>query len=460
MSEAAANERPAEIVSEWDATVTEQPAPAAHGAGPVVDDAEYQRYLDALAASPLLTDENIRLRTDEAAGVRRVLGGAGAAGLAATVLGAFAVNTAHALAAFEVGVFTALACCLGAMFHVMLLHSLNASWAVTVRRQLENVASLIWLPLIGMLIAAGVELSTGGVLFQWLRPENAGNYLLEHKAAYLNPRAFALRLVIYAAIWLVLATTLYRRSIDQDITGDRWQSRRNRRLSGLGLLLFALTTAFASFDFLMSMDFRFFSTMWGVYYFAGAAMSGAALVAVVLAVLRTFGKLNGVVTEEHFHDLGKVLFAFIVFWAYVSFSQYFLIWYGNIPEETAWYLHRKTGGWNTLFLLLIVGHFIVPLLILVSRKVKRSTLGLGLFGVLMLVMQVLDMVYVVRPMVYIDQPWAPDPVGPAGWWLDVAGVVGVLGVFGYFLIDRMTQAPLIPTKDPRLGHALEHKNYV
>lgn len=460
MSEAAANERPVEIVSGWDGTVSPRPAPAAHGEGPSIDDAEYQRYLDALAASPLLTDENVRLRKDEVAGPRRVLGAAGAAGLGATVLGAFAVNTPHALAAFEVGVFTALACCLGAMFLTMVLHSLNAYWAATARRQLENIASLIWLPLIGLLVIAAVELSAGGVLFQWLRPESAGNYLLEHKAAYLNPRAFALRLVVYAAIWLVLATSLYRRSVDQDVTGDRWQSRRNRRLSGLGLLLFALTTAFASFDFLMSMDFRFFSTMWGVYYFAGAAMSGVALTAVVLSVLRTFGKLNGVVTEEHYHDLGKVLFAFIVFWAYISFSQYFLIWYGNIPEETAWFLYRKSGGWNALFLLLIVGHFVVPLLILISRKVKRSTLGLGLFGALMLVMQVLDMVFVIRPMVYVEQAWAPEPVGPAGWWLDVAGAVGVLGVFGYFLLDRMTQSPLIPTKDPRLGMALQHKNYV
>ena len=460
MGETAANQKKVEIVSGWDGTVTPQPEPASHGAGPVVDDAAYQRYLDALAASPLLTDENVRLNKGEVAGVRRVLGGVGLVGLGATVLGVFALNPAHALAAFEVGVFTALACCLGALFHVMLLHSLNASWAATVRRQLENIASLIWLPLVGMLIIAGVELSVGGVLFQWLRPENSGNFLLEHKSGYLNPRGFALRLVVYAGIWLVLATTLYRRSVDQDVTGDRWQSRRNRRLSGLGLLLFALTTAFATFDFLMSMDFRFFSTMWGVYYFAGAAMSAVALAAVVLAALRTFGKLNGVVTEEHFHDLGKILFTFVVFWTYISFSQYFLIWYGNIPEETAWFLYRKDGGWNTLFLLLIVGHFVVPLLILISRKIKRSTLGLGVFGVMLLVMQVFDMVYVIRPMVYINQPWAPDPVGPAGWWLDVAGLLGVAGVFGYFLVDRMTQAPLIPTKDPRLGHALEHKNYV
>ncbi|MEM0982657.1 MAG: hypothetical protein AAGI17_01765 [Planctomycetota bacterium] len=461
MSQAASSDDKITLISDWNGTVTEQPAPASHGEGPVVTDKSYQQYLDRLAENPLLTDDNIRLSKDQVGGVRRFLGGAGTIGLAATLLGAAILNPFHALAAFEVGVFTALACSLGSLFVVMLFHILNVNWGITLRRQLENVASIIWVPIFGLLLITLIELPlSDGLLLQWLRPEHEGNYLLGKKAGFLNPGFFVIRVLIYGTVWFLLARTLASNSTDQDVTGDRMNSRRSRQIAGFGLLLFALTTAFAAFDFLMSMDFRFFSTMWGVYYFAGAAMSACALAAVITAAMRVTGRLNGVVTKEHYHDLGKLLFAFTVFWSYIAFSQYFLIWYGNIPEETAWFLFRKTGGWDILFILLIVGHFTVPLLVLISRNVKKATLGLAAFGVLMLVMQVFDMVFVIRPMVYIDQPWSPDPVGPAGWWLDIAGVIGVLGVFGYFLLGKITQSALIPIKDPRLEECLKHKNYV
>jgi hypothetical protein len=225
------------------------------------------------------------------------------------------------------------------------------------------------------------------------------------------------------------------------------------------MLLFALSTAFASFDWLMSLDFTFFSTMWGVYYFAGAAYSSVAVTAVILAMLRRSGKLEGAVTKEHFHDLGKLLFTFTVFWAYIGFSQYFLIWYSNIPEESAYYVIRNQNGWENTAFILSIGHFIAPFFILLIRRVKESTLGLAVMALWMLLMIALDLVWNIRPMVYAGAASAANP-GPVGWWLDAVGFVGPMAIFAGLLVRRVAAGPRVAIKDPRLVEALAHKNYV
>jgi len=452
-----------QIRSDYSGVVTPQPQPSAHGEGPVMTDDAYAKYLDGLGAHPLLQGDNVRLPEGAGAALSRGLVGLGAVlVVGAMLIGAFGVNLAHALAAYKVGVFTALACCLGAWFLVMVLHATNSHWATTIRRQLEHIMGLTWLPTLMIAPIVLIELLSGGVLMTWMLEEKANTFLIDHKLGYLNDGFFVLRYIICAAIWVPITRQLLSFSKQQDITGDRFLSAKMRRLSCIGLLLFALSVPFAAFDHLMSMDYRFFSTMWGVYYFAGAIMSGVALSAVVLSVLRFFGRLNGVVTKEHFHDHGKLLFAFMVFWAYIGFSQYFLIWYSNIPEETAYYVHRQQGGWEVLGVVLIVLHFIAPFPILISRKVKKSTLGLGAFGALLVFTQVLDMIWVIRPMVYIDTAWAEGRGEPGviGWALDIALVAGVLGLFIGFLIREIGSGPLIPMKDPRLGKALKHANYV
>lgn len=438
--------------------VTPQPAPAAHGVGPTVDDKGYEGYLASLAHEPRLAADNVRLGERGADGVRRALLVLGLGGLVFTLLGAFIHSPQHAMASFKVGVFTALACCLGAMFWVMIFHAVNAHWSVTIRRVLEHIMAAIWVPLGLIVLMLLAELTYGPALgYTWFDLDEGSNVLLDHKRGYLNEGFLVARFIVYFVVWMGLARVLAGRSIEQDASGDRELSRRMRRLSCTGLLMFALTVPFAAFDFLMSLDFRFFSTMWGVYYFAGAAMSALALAAVIVAVIRSFGRMTGLVTKEHFHDLGKLLFGFNVFWAYIAFSQYFLIWYSNIPEETAWYIYRQQGGWQYLGMLLVIGHFVLPFLILISRKVKKSTLGLGVLGAYLLVMQVLDMVYIIRPMAYVDRPEAASFVSV---WLDVVAVVGVLGVFGYCLVGRLVDHPLVPLKDPRLAKALRHANYV
>ena len=435
--------------------VPERPTPRA-----VLTEAQWQKRLEKLAAHPAMRHDNVHLPEGATTKLSGLLLIVGAAAIVVTILGAFAVNARHALAAFEVGLFTCLAMSLGALFLTMVFHSLNAGWTSTVRRQFENVASILpicWLMALGVVL---IEVLGGGVLLTWLSDQMAGNYLLQKKSPYLNPVFFGARFLVYGLIWLALSQLMYRTSRRQDETGQRGLTRVMRFNSGWGLLAFALTTAFFAFDFLMSLDFRFFSTMWGVYFFASCALASVSVVVLILAVLRGMGRLTGAVTEEHFHDLGKLVLSFTVFWAYIAFSQYFLIWYSNIPEETAWYVYRQgVGGYKPLFLILAFGHFVVPFCILLFRKVKRSTPLLAFMALYMIAMTVADMVWIIRPMVYVREHAAENP-GMTAIWLDAAGVVGALCLWGFFLVRAIGAGPLVPLKDPTLHEALAHKNYV
>ena len=423
----------------------------------VIPESAYRERMRRIAERPEMAEHNITLTGGAGASMGLLV--AGLASVLLVVVGAFVVGLKHAVAAWTVGSFSVLACCLGSMFFVMVFHAINAGWSVTLRRQFENIARLVWVPWLMLVPVVVIEVFSHGVMLSWLDPAHASNPLLEHKAGFLNAPFFVVRFLVYGAIWTTLSFGLYHYSREQDRTGDRDLTRRARRMSCWGLPVFALTTAFAAFDFLMSPDFRFFSTMWGVFYFAGSAFSSLGMVALVIALLQMRGKLTGVVTAEHSHDLGKLMFAFTVFWAYIGFSQYFLIWYSNVPEETAWFIVRREHGWENLGVALIFLHFVVPFFLLVLRPVKRSVMLLGLFGVFFLFVQVLDMTYVLRPLVYLA-PGAGEAPGPQGWFFDLAGAVGAFSLFGFMLTRAIASGPLIPTRDPRLDEALAHRNYV
>jgi len=420
---------------------------------------QFQARLDKVARHPAMSHDNIYLREGAGAGASGVLIALGGAGLALTVVGGVVHGPKHAVASALVGVCTILAVALGGLFWTMVLHLIGAGWTATVRRQFENLMSLIWVPFALMVPLLLFEIASGGVMFPWLKAELAGDMLLEHKAGWLNPVFFALRFLAYGALWAILAMGLWRCSTEQDRTGDRWLTNKARKMSAWGLPLTAFSIAFVAFDWIMSVDYRFFSTMWGVYYFASVAQAALCTVVLVLAVLRLTGRLTGAVTMEHFHDLGKLIFAFTVFWAYITFSQYFLIWYSNIPEETAYYVVRTENGWKNLAMILSVGHFIVPFLILMIRRVKESTLGLAAMAAWMLLMIAADLIWNVRPMVYAGVPVADQP-GPVAWWLDVVGLVGPVALFAGLLVRRVAGGPLVAIKDPRMHEALSHKNDV
>ncbi|MEX0877164.1 MAG: hypothetical protein WD114_06865 [Phycisphaerales bacterium] len=435
------------------------PAPDVTG----LSEADWNKRLNRIAADPRMREENITLGNAAARKFAMPLLFIGLVGLVITLVGAFSVSPRNALGAFEVGVFTALAVSLGSMFWVMVFHSLNASWSITLRRQFENLGALVWVPVLMMVLVAVIEIAMGGVLLEWLGHSDEYNHLLEVKEPYLNTGFFAIRVLIYAAAWILISRRLLSLSRQSDETGNRRLGRKLRFTSGFGILIFALTCAFAAFDFLMSLDYRFFSTMWGVYYFASCGLASVSAVAIVGFMLNRAGKLQGLVTSEHFHDLGKLVFAFVVFWAYISFSQYFLIWYSNIPEETAWYYNRQAFGYQWLFNVMIIGHFIVPFLLLIWRGTKRSMLLLSLMGLYMLLMVVMDMVWIIRPMVDIHQAGGLEQGAASGLatiWLDIAGVVGVLGIYAGMAALKVAKSPLLPIKDPMLHEAMNHKNYV
>lgn len=421
---------------------------------------QYRQRLDAIAATPAMQHDNVHLPQAGTALTSRLMLGIGAVLLLITIVGGFIYSPRHALASYQVGVMSVTAISLGGLFWTMVFHLVAAGWSVTVRRIFEQLMAMLPWCVALLLPIVVLEIAAGGILLTWLGIDPQTNYLLAKKEPFLNPPFFVIRFLLYASVWVLLANRLFGFSIEQDATGDRFLSNKARTTSSWGMLLFALFTAFFAFDFMMAMDYRFFSTMWGVYYATSAFFGSVAVVILVLLASKSVGRLTGAVGKEHVHDLGKLLFAFgAPFWAYIAFSQYFLIWYSNIPEETAWFIHRQANGWENLGALLVVGHFVIPFLILLFRPVKRALPALAVLAAWLLLMLFLDMVYIIRPMVYIKE-YADQNPGFAAIWLDFAGALGVLGVWAGIFVARLGKYPLVPLKDPRLGEALHHKNYV
>ncbi|MEM8758208.1 MAG: hypothetical protein AAGF47_10565 [Planctomycetota bacterium] len=422
-----------------------------------------------LTGDQRLTERNITLRGIGSGGIVAALAGLGLLGIAVTIIGAFTAagggdaGLRYALAAYHVGFTAVIGMCLGSLFWVMVFHLIGVKWSVTIRRQFENVMRAMWICLILFLPLIILETLLQGVLFKWMDPSiTADDYLYEHKAGYLNIPFFLLRSAIYFGCWILLIATFWGLERKQDETGDRWLSNKARFTSAWGLPVFAITVAFAGFDWLMTLDFHFFSTMWGVYFFAGAAYSAMALNILITSLLRGAGRLEGVVTKEHGHDQAKLLFGFTVFWAYIAFSQYFLIWYSNIPEETRYFDFRQEQ-YPIATAVLVLGHFVLPFLFLLPRPAKRISGYVAFFAGCALALHVLDVWWVIRPMAdakLISSGKLDAPKGISMLWLDLAGIVGVLGIFGAVVARNVFSGPLIPVNDPRLKRCLENKNYV
>jgi len=362
----------------------------------------------------------------------------------------------HALSAFHIGFIVTLGLTLGALVFVMILHQVGAGWSALVRRQLEHImAGMPWILVLSIPTVFIATLFTDGALFHWMDHHVEGEAIYEAKKAFLNVNFFLLRAVIYFAVWIGLAVTLYRQSLKQDATGDRWISAKSRKLSAIGIVIFALTTAFAAFDWLMALDYHWFSTMFGVYFFAGFAAPALCLLVLILLTLRRKGRLNGLVTDEHMHDLGKLMFGFTVFWGYIGFSQYFLIWYANIPEETSWFIRRRAGDWGWVGVALIWGRFVIPFILLMNRGMRRNPAVLTFVSVWLILFFIVDIYLVVRPEVRIGQDG-----GAIFTWIDAVGILGPILLCLGLLVRRIGTTPLIPLNDPRLPESLGHRNYI
>ena len=338
---------------------------------------------------------------------------------------------------------------LGALFFVALQHITRSSWSVVVRRLAELVA--MNLPLLALL--AIPVLANIPNLYAWARPAEPGSpvgVLLAHKRPWLNPTFFMIRVVFYFAVWSWLARWFWRRSLRQDNGGDAQGSVRMEKAAAPGLLVFGLTLTLAAFDLVMSLDPTWYSTIFGVYFFAGSVVSFFALMTLMSLGLQRAGRLTGLISMEHYHDMGKLMFAFVFFWAYIAFSQYLLIWYANLPEETTWYLRRQSHGWEAFGLALLFCHFMAPFAGLVSRYAKRSRPLLAFWAVWILVMHAVDLYWLILPEL--------GPGGPAPHLLDLLCWVGVGGIWAAGLAWQAERQALIPRGDPRLADSLRFEN--
>ncbi len=336
--------------------------------------------------------------------------------------------------------------CLGGLFWTLVHHGVDAEWSVTVRRQMENLGSL--LIFVGILFIPLIFVKDH--LWHWMLPENADDPLLTAKWPYLTPAFFWARCAFYFG-FLALVTWLFRRnSIAQDAAGDPKYTVWNRKLTFATLPLFAITLTFASIDYLMGLDYHWFSTMWGVYIFAGTALSSMCVLVLIITAIQSAGYLKEVVTIEHYHIMGKLMFAFTVFWAYIGFSQYMLIWYANIPEETIWFLRRNTESWWYLSQFLMIGHFFIPFLLLLPQPLKRKPYYLCGMAVWILIMHFMDLYVVILPELH--------KAGVAIHPLDLLCPLGIGCLLAAVFLKRLGDSSLFPAKDPRLLLSINLKN--
>jgi len=371
-----------------------------------------------------------------------------AAGLGLTAAGALA-DPRQALASYLVAFVYWLGIALGALILLSALHASKARWPVVLRRFLETIPQT--LPLFAVLfvpIALGLR-----HVFLWVEPGALTGELarvVAHKRPYLNVPFFLARAAVYFVVWIGVASLLRRWSVRQDLAGGHALTLAQRRLSAASLPFLALTLSFAAFDWMMSIDPRFYSTIFGVYWFAGSFLGAFAVLVIAAAATRAspdhFGRhLNA----DHVHSLGKFLLAFTAFWAYIAFSQFMLIWIANVPEEVPWYIVRTGSPWGRVGIFLALGHFALPFFVLLSRALKRDARRLALVAGWLLLVHWVDLHWVIMPHVH--------EAGPAVSWLDLTAFVGVGAAFLAALVWRMRGAATVPVRDPYLEESLRYQ---
>ena len=316
---------------------------------------------------------------------------------------------------------------LGSLATLMIYHLTGGAWGTLIRRFLESATRT--LPVMAVLILPiifGVSF-----IYVWARPDVvAHDALLKHKSLYLNIPFFVIRTIIYFAIWFALVRYLNRWSLTQAPQG------KFEGLSGPGLVLFGLTVTFASVDWAMSLEPHWLSTVYGVLFMVGQVLASLAVMILIVALLANRGPLRDFVQPSYFHDLGNLMFAFVMLWAYISFSQFLIIWSGNLPEEITWYVARMRNGWEYVAIILLLFHFAVPFALLLSRRNKRNLRGLATIAAWMIIMRLVDLLWMVKP--------AFHPQGFAIHWLDIVAPVALGGIWLAAFLWQLKTRPLLP----------------
>jgi len=328
--------------------------------------------------------------------------------------------------------------CAGCFFWTIVHHATDAEWTVVVRRQLENIAAL--LAVLALLFVPILLLRHH--LYAWMDIPPGHEAALDFKRAYLDFNFFLIRAIVFLGYFIVASQLLRRFSVRQDRDGNPQFTIWMRRVSFASLPMFALCLTFGAFDWLMSLNYHWFSTMFGVYIFAGAAGSSMSLLVLVITALRQAGYLKDVVTLEHYHIMGKWMLAFCIFWAYIGFGQYMLIWYANIPEETQFFIARNTQSWWALSMLLVVGRFFGPFAILLLRSIKKHPHRLCIVAGWIVFMQMLDMYLIVLPALH------GTGVHVSIW--DLLSLIAIGATLGFVYLRLVPRTSLFPVRDPRL----------
>jgi hypothetical protein len=380
--------------------------------------------------SLVLTDDHPLRR------VQRVAIGVGAAALLVCALAGFA-NPTQLLRSYLVAYLFWVGGALGCLALLMIQHVTGGAWGVAIRRLLESGART--LPVMALLF---VPIALGlGRLYEWAQPEHvAHDPLLQHKELYLNVPFFLGRAALYFVVWTIVVRSLWRWSLQQDESFDPTPGERLELLSRGGLVVMGLTMTFASVDWAMSLEPHWFSTIYGVLFMGGSALTAFALVIPVAALLSAHPPVAGLISADQLSDLGKLMLAFVMLWAYFQFSQFLIIWSGNLPEEISWYLARTRGGWQWVALAVILFHFALPFVLLLSRRLKRRASSIAVVALLVAVMRFVDVFWLVTP--------AWDPSRLTVHLLDLAAVLAVGGVWIWLFVRQLDGHPLLPLHDP------------
>lgn len=379
--------------------------------------------------------------------------GVGGAALLIWAVGVY-FNTEQALRSWLLGYVFWGGIGVGSLGVLMLQYLTGGAWGVVIRRILE--AGSRTLPVILLLfipLAVGVGTRSA---FEWTHLP-ATDYVMEHRGLYMVPWFWIVRSAIYFTLWGVMVYLLNKWSLEQEATTSVEDSRlvleKASRFSGPTLVIYCLVVTFAAVDWMLMLEAHWFSTIWGLLFVAGWALSCYCFVVFILANMADKSPMDGVVGKRHFHDLGKLMLALTMVWAYFNFSQFLIIWAGNLPEETGYFLTRMKGGWGYMGVALVVFHFAFPFLVLLQQDFKRRARWLASLAVFILVMRLVDMFYIIGPSPRIAG-------GEKGAflisWLDFVGPVAVGGIWLWWFFGELMKRQIVPVKDPYFEGAIEH----
>lgn len=389
----------------------------------------------------------------------------GLGGIAVTALGLF-ISGLHVVAtAWLVGIAFWTAMAIGFLLLVLIHHVFDAMWSTVLRRQLEHgLVAFKWLALLFLPLLIATWAGPRDTIWPWMNPAHlmmpdgktvGADIIYAKKAGFLNLKALTIWSAVFFAVWIWLSARLRKASFSQDIDGSAKWTIKNRFTAGMGIPLAGLTLTFAAVYWVKSLEYHWFSTMYGVWYFANCMRGAYSLSVLIMLWLWNRGDYRGILNSNHWHSIGQMMLAFTVFWGYVSFSQYFLIWNANVPEETFWYNIREYGDWWFIGMVLVFGHFLIPFLALLSYRFKVTHKAIRRIAVWILCVIFIDLCWNILPALK-DAHGHPLPFLSLNLVWAITSAIGIGGVCIWAYLRDFPTTALIPIHDPRIGECLTH----